>query len=404
MEALREGSCPKPNHLKSIAGTLDPTGELFHRPNPFFPILLTVSTKSGRIPEVPQPLRRKASKKSCEGTGVQPTHSIEKRLNSPKCVAQPSVSIILCTSGGRPTLAQCLEDVTAQAQQRPNSEVIVVLNGSEDPEFAKAVSRFPVRLLNEPRRGVSIARNLAVHRSKSDILVFVDDDVRISPGWLEEIIKGFADPKVCCVTGRVIPEGSLSLTAERSGRYYSSERALSAWTLNASDPDWYQYILGEPVGFGCNMAFRKSFLNDYSLFPPDLGAGSLIGGGDEFYMYVQVLKHGFRVQHNPAAAVTHFFLDDLQNQKARSAQLYAGSVAFALKLLFEEKDLRLATIRWLFSALKRRARRVWKKRNITSEPQELLSPGEKLCAYLRGPGVYWKSRQIRTSTTDTQDH
>lgn len=301
-------------------------------------------------------------------------------------------------------LAKCLEGLTAQAQQYVDCETIVALNGPEDAAFARAVSRFPVRLLNEPRRGVSVARNHAIQHARGDILVFVDDDVVTSPGWLEEMARGFADPNVCCVTGRVIPAGPLSLAAERSDRYYASERALSTWTLDASNPNWYQSILGEPVGFGCNMAFRKTFLQNYSLFPPDLGAGSLIGGGDEFYMYVQVLKHGFRIRHNPAAAVTHFFDDNLKNQKARIAQLYAGSVAFALKLFFEEKTLRLATVKWLLSALKRRARRIWKQKTITSEPQELLSPGEKLYAYLRGMGVYWRSRRTGISTSKTEDN
>jgi glycosyltransferase involved in cell wall biosynthesis len=340
-------------------------------------------------------------KQVCEGTRVQSNVSAEKGRKGAHAPERPFVSIILCTNRLRPTLAQCLERLTDQSRQYLNCEIILVLNGPEDAAFTQKVLRFPVRLLNEPRRGVSIARNHAISRAKGDILIFVDDDVLVSPGWLEEIITGFADPDVCCVTGRVIPAGPLSLTAERSDRYYTSQRALSAWTLDASDPNWYQYILGEPVGFGCNMAFRKTFLENCSHFPPDLGAGSLIGGGDEFYMYVQVLKHGFRIRHNPAAAVTHFFDDNVQNQKVRTTQLYAGSVAFALKLFFEERTLRLATARWLLSGLKRRARRIWKQKTITSEPQELLSPGEKLCAYLRGLSVYWKSRRARISTTDT---
>ncbi len=342
-------------------------------------------------------------KQTCESTGLQPNDPAESRQNGAGRPERPSVSIILCTSGLRPMLAQCLQGLTEQARQYLDCEIIVVLNGPEDAAITKAVSQFPVRLLKEPRRGVSIARNHAVPRAKGDILIFVDDDVLIGPGWLEEIVKGFQDPKVRCVTGRVIPAGPLTLTAERSGRYYTSERALSPWTLDTSNPDWYRYILGEPVGFGCNMAFRKNFLENYSSFPPDLGAGSLIGGGDEFYMYLQVLKHGFRIQHNPAAAVTHVFDDNIGNLKARNAQLYAGSVAFALKLFLEEKPLRMATARWLFSALKRRARHIWKRKAIASEPQELLSPGEKLCAYLRGPGVYWKARRATNSMNDTPD-
>ena len=332
----------------------------------------------------------------CEDTGLRSSGSVAGKaagsLSSP-----PFASIILCTNGLRPMLIRCLENLTAQVY--PGYEIIVVLNGPDDASFAQTVSRFPVRLFNEPRPGVSVARNHAVPHAKGEILVFVDDDVLIDPNWLHEIVKGFEDPNVACVTGRVIPAGTVCLAAEKADRYYSSERALSAWSLDASNPNWYQYILGDPVGFGCNMAFRKTFLENYALFPVDLGAGSLIGGGDEFYMYVQVVKHGFRIRHTPMAAVTHFFEDDIDKQKARNAQLHAGSVAFALKLFLEERTLRLATVKWLLSGLKRRARRVWNQRAIASEPQELLSPREKLSAYVRGLGVYWKSRRLKNSPT-----
>lgn len=349
-------------------------------------------------------MRRESLDQTCESMGLQPGGRTGSRHNTTSHPEHPTVSIILCTSRLRPTLAQCLDGLAAQARHYIDCEVVVVLNGPKTEAITEAVSQFPVRLLTEPRRGVSIARNHAVPLAKGEILIFVDDDVLPAPGWLEEIVKGFQDSNVCCVTGRVIPAGPLSLTVERYVRYYTSERALSDWTLDVSDPNWYQYILGEPVGFGCNMAFRKSFLESYSLFPPDLGAGSVIGGGDEFYMYLQVLKHGFRVRHNPAAAVTHVFDSNIMNQKARNAQLYAGSVAFALKLFLEEKNLRAATARWLFSGLKRRVRHIWERKAIASEPQELLSPGEKLCAYLHGLRIYWKARRVANSTRRAPGH
>jgi glycosyltransferase involved in cell wall biosynthesis len=311
------------------------------------------------------------------------------------CFLHPFISIILCTNGLRSTLLRSVELLVAQDCRR--FEIILVLNGPPDEAFPRAVAHLPVRLLNEPCRGVCNARNHAIPQAKGEILAFVDDDVLTDPRWLHELVKGFEDPAVACVTGRVIPAGRLYLASERADRYYSSERALSLWSLDASDPNWYQYILGEPVGFGCNMAFRKNFLQNYSLFPRDLGAGSLIGGGDEFYMFVQVLKRGFRIRHIPSAAVTHLFEADVEKQRVRDAQLFAGSVAFALKLFTEEKTLRWATIKWVLSGFKRRARHILAQKAISSEPQELLSPREKLRAYLRGLRVYWKWRQNRGS-------
>lgn len=336
---------------------------------------------------------------ACESGGVPTDSSTENHPKAAKPSGHPFVSIILCTSGLRPILTRCLELLVTQTKDYGNSEIIVVLNGPQNQAFAQAVSQFPVRLLHEPRRGVSIARNHAVHYAKGDILVFVDDDILIDPDWLDKLLVGFEDSAVACVTGRVIPAGPLYISTERRVRYYSSKRALSNWTLDNTNPNWYQQLLGEPVGFGCNMAFRKDFLLNYSPFPVDLGAGSLIGSGDEFYMYIQVLKHGFRIRHTPDAAVTHFFDEDVGKQKARSAQLHTGNVAFALKLLLEEKTLRPATIRWVFAGLKRRFRHILRRRTITSEEAELLSPREKVSAYLRGVSIYWKSRHIVNSTS-----
>ena len=361
------------------------------------------NSNDDKIQEANGSARRNTLKQTCEGTRQKSSSATESPKRDALRSEHPFVSIILCTSGLRPLLVQCLEQLTAETRNYPEHETIVVLNGPENEQFAQAVSKFPVRLLNEPRRGVSIARNYAVPRAKGDILVFVDDDVTVGPKWLDEMINGFADPDVACVTGRVIPAGTLSFTAERVARYYNSERALSGWTLDASNPNWYQQIIGEPVGFGCNMAFRKSFLEKQCLFPVDLGAGSIIGGGDEFYMYVQVVKRGFRIRHTPTAAVTHYFEPNSEKQKARTAQLYSGSVAFALKLFLEEKSLRPATAKWLLSAIKRRGRRVWTQKAIASEPQELLSPGEKILAYLRGLGVYWKSRRFIKSRSTIPD-
>jgi hypothetical protein len=147
------------------------------------------------------------------------------------------------------------------------------------------------------------------------------------------------------------------------------------------------------------MAFRKSFLEGCGLFPEDLGAGSTIGGGDEFWMFVQVLKRGFRIYHNPSAVITHVYEAEQSQQKERMRQIYSGTVAFAMKLFLEENSLRGNTVRWLLAGTKRRFRQVISRQSISSEPQELLTALEKLCAYLRGPWVYWNSRQAARSNS-----
>jgi glycosyltransferase involved in cell wall biosynthesis len=305
-----------------------------------------------------------------------------------ECDAHLAVSIIVCTLGNRPSLWNCLRSL--QSQGCRHSETLVVLNGQPNEELARFLESYAFRVINEPRHGVCIARNRAIPQARGEILAFVDDDVIASPGWLHELLKGFANPAVACVTGLVVPGGSVPHSEERTNRYYASLRAQSTWVLSSTEDDWLQKAVGEPAGFGCNMAFRKNFLEEHGPFPEDLGAGSQIGGGDEVYMFLQVLKHRLLIYHSPSAVVTHVFASDIV-QKKRMMQAYSGTVAFAIKLFVEEKNLRRKITAWLFAGLLRRLLRIISRRSIASEPQELLTTSEKFFAYLRGPLVYWRS-------------
>lgn len=312
-------------------------------------------------------------------------------VNGTLLCRHPRITAVVCTAGARPTLHNCLHSLLGQMCDR--FEVILVWNNSGDMNLDGVPSHPRLRVLREERKGVSHARNLAVKQACGEILVFVDDDIVMDSRWLHELTAGFEDPQVVCITGRVIPDGPTFLSREKEERYYSEPVDLSVRTLDPNDSDSFQGILGAPLGYGCNMAFRKEFLQAYKTFPEDLGAGSLIGGGDDLFMFVQVLRHGFRIQHAPRAAVTHCFEADATKQKPRMAQLYSANVAVALKLLLEEK-LVVQVLRWVSRALARRLRQLLARKTLTPEPQELLTFTEKLRAYLRGVSIYRQSRRL----------
>ncbi|MBI4464517.1 MAG: glycosyltransferase family 2 protein [Acidobacteria bacterium] len=306
------------------------------------------------------------------------------------CSDHPFVSVIVCTLPQRPLLEKCLDSLRAQVCQR--SEVLVVLNSAPEEAFAQRISRYPVRLLHEPRRGVCRARNRAIPHAQGDLLAFLDDDVVAHPGWLHDLIRGFEAPDVACVIGRVLPEGPNYAQNDRGDSMFFGERALSSWYAEA-EPGWYeQFLAGAIVGFGCNMAFRKQFLLTQTLFPEDLGAGSIIGAEDENFMFFQVLRQGLRIYHTPQAVVSHRFEEDRGQQRSRLKQIRAATVAFRLKLLVEEKQYRLATARSLATGLARTLESSFGRKR-SSETLRPLSPTETLLAHLRGFRVYWQSRR-----------
>ncbi len=311
----------------------------------------------------------------------------------------PTVSIVICTQGLRPTLSKCLASL--QAQSYKEVEVIVALNGPSDEIFSQQMAKYPVRLVVEPRRGVCVARNTAIQHVSGEFIAFLDDDVEPDPGWIQGILDGFQDDRTACVTGRIVPAGETYLDSERLLRFYTGPRVMSEWTLDATDPEWVWQVLGERVGAGCNMAFRRSFLMNETLFPEDLGAGSLIGIVDDDYMFLEVLKRGFVIHHTPHAVVTHYFDDDLPGRRRRTAQVYSGSLAATLKLFCEKRGIRFQLLKAMLRSMRRKAGRTVTRTASTQAPPELLTQFEKLRAILRGFWVFAKSRSQRNAPTQS---
>ena len=82
-----------------------------------------------------------------------------------------------------------LASVSPQAA-RAGAEVLVVSDGA-DPATAEIADRHGARLLSlSTPSGLNAARNAAVATVRSDVVVFVDDDVEAPPGWLEAMLTG----------------------------------------------------------------------------------------------------------------------------------------------------------------------------------------------------------------------
>src|SRR5262245_39263648 len=102
----------------------------------------------------------------------------------------PVVSVVLPTFRRPQLLQAALESLGRSANcGRDDIEVIVVDNNSGDstPDVVTALARtfpFPLRYVMEKVQGVSVARNRGAAEAKGAILVFMDEDQQIDPGYL----------------------------------------------------------------------------------------------------------------------------------------------------------------------------------------------------------------------------
>ena len=111
-----------------------------------------------------------------------------------------TVTVIVCAYNEARLLSACLHSLKAQTRQ---PDAILVINNASTDETAAVARAVPgVRVVDEPVKGLVVARETARRAARTDILAYVDADCRVPLQWLERVEARFArDPGLVAVTG-----------------------------------------------------------------------------------------------------------------------------------------------------------------------------------------------------------
>lgn len=122
------------------------------------------------------------------------------------------ISVVIPAYNEEEYIEECLKCLMAQT--RAPDEIIVVDNNSTD-RTVEIASRFPVRIISEPRQGISYARNAGFDAAQYDVIARTDADSRPNIDWVERIAMHFAEADiqalvgpVCFYDSRIAREGS----------------------------------------------------------------------------------------------------------------------------------------------------------------------------------------------------
>jgi glycosyltransferase involved in cell wall biosynthesis len=128
----------------------------------------------------------------------------------------PAVSVVLPTYNRARSLPEAINSALQQTAAPDSYELLVVDNNSADDTAVvvdRIAGRWPgrVRRILETRQGVAYARQAGIDAARADIVAFFDDDVRVTPNWIEIILRTFREqPEVECIGGKVLPEWAAS--------------------------------------------------------------------------------------------------------------------------------------------------------------------------------------------------
>ena len=121
-------------------------------------------------------------------------------------MSAPRASLIVSTWNGRHLLETCLPRVLrAVERDGGDHEVIVVDDASSDDTVEFVRRQFPhVRLLALTRNlRFAGANNAAARIARGDVLIFLNNDVLVEPGFLKPLLRHFQDPAVFAVTAQI---------------------------------------------------------------------------------------------------------------------------------------------------------------------------------------------------------
>ena len=196
---------------------------------------------------------------------------------------------MICSRGRR----SLLENLVSELKQLDTDFAVqvVVVEETDAPEPIAGV-----KYINHPpaNRGIGYARNLALKHADGDILVFVDDDCKVPPDWLQKLVWPLlAEDTILGVQGGVtvpsktnaigwaetllgFPGGGLKRILDSGGQWMETQHIS---TLNC--------------------AYRKSIIDMIGGFDESLAAG-----GEDNLLAKLVCRHG-RCIYTPEAVVTH---------------------------------------------------------------------------------------------------
>jgi glycosyltransferase involved in cell wall biosynthesis len=201
-------------------------------------------------------------------------------------------TVVVPTKDRAAMLRTCLAALRAELAE--HDELVVVDSASTDREqVAEVASSYRARLVRSDRAGASLARNLGWHEAERDLVAFVDDDVRVHPGWAAALVSGFDDGHVGFVTGGVVVPDSQA----------GAERPVAVTSRTERTP-LHPGVDGD-LGASANLAVRRSALADVGGFDERLGPGTWAASAEDLDLFDRLFRAGHVGIFEPRALAEH---------------------------------------------------------------------------------------------------
>jgi len=196
----------------------------------------------------------------------------------------PRVTVIVLNYNGQQHLKTCFRSLYALDYPADRLELMLADNASADGSVEFMRARFPEVTLvrNDHNYGFSKANNIAAQHATGEYVAFLNNDMRVDPAWLTELMRPILrDPDVVCAGSRILSwDGQRIDFAGAVLNFYGH-----AWQIGYGSTHLDDYAADRPILAACGGAMvvnRAVFLD--------------AGGFDEdYFAYFEDTDLGWRL-------------------------------------------------------------------------------------------------------------
>ncbi len=354
----------------------------------------------------------------CSGQLRRPVASTEPQYRGD--VGEWVASIVICCHNSARRLPETLAHLAAQhVEQGLPWEVIVVDNASTDAtsDVARAAwpseAPAPLRIVCEPKPGLSNARRRGFSQARYEIISFADDDNWVCPDWVQLVAETMDQhPEVGACVGLIEPVDEITpppWMEQFVRRYAVGAQGDTEGDITSSRGwVWNAGLTGRKSTRQCleNSGLRTLLLR---------GERTKLSACEDVEICGVLRRAGWRIWYNPRMRMRHFLPASRLNWSYLRG-LYYG---------FGATDLRLLPYQYALDddsggRVQQRLKRVWQMQAVMSLAR-LLRHGHKLALFplrkplelLRQRGAYNRRireiqdapwARLRRGATHTQSH
>jgi GT2 family glycosyltransferase len=220
-------------------------------------------------------------------------------LSFPAC-ERPDVSIIIPVYNQTEVTLQCLKSIRSHPLSATYEVVVVDDNSAE--QTGRCLKRVGgLRLIrNHSNKGFLHSSNEGARQARGKYLLFLNNDVEVTDGWLDAMLRVFASRADAGLVGAklVYPDGRLQ---EAGGVIWRDASGVNYGKWDHPDKPDYSYVREVDYCSGACILIRKDFFDELGGFDPVYAPAYY----EDTDLAFKVRERGKKVYYQPLAKAIH---------------------------------------------------------------------------------------------------